>query len=158
MDIQVSSNFERLYFEAVEREGVETSRAMRAFADAGVLEIPPKALAAIRELFVGAGVSEAETARAIVSTFHESGELVDPHTAVGIAAAMRIGPKRRATPLVVLSTADPAKFPEAVLKAAGVEPAMPRSVQGLAAKTEVIDRLPADLEAVKAYIREFAGA
>ncbi|HZC16074.1 MAG TPA: threonine synthase [Caulobacteraceae bacterium] len=157
MDIQVSSNFERLYFEAVDREGLETSRAMRAFADAGVVDIPPKAMASIRELFVGARVSEAETARTMVSTFQESGELVDPHTAVALAAAARIGPKQRRTPLVVLSTAHPAKFPEAVRAAAGVDVALPLSVRGLAKMTERVDRLPADLETLKAYVRDFAG-
>jgi threonine synthase len=157
MDIQVSSNFERLYFEAVDREGVETSRAMRAFAESGVVDIPPKAMASIRELFVGAGVSEAETARTMVSTFHESGQLVDPHTAVALAAAARVGPKARRTPLVVLSTAHAAKFPEAVLAAAGVDVGLPLSVRGLTQKPERIDRLPADLETLKAYVRDFAG-
>jgi threonine synthase len=157
MDIQVSSNFERLYFEAVEREGLETSRAMRAFADSGVIDIPPKALSAIRELFVGAGVSEAETARTMVATYHESGELIDPHTAVGVAAAGRIGAKRRQTPLIVLSTAHPAKFPDAVHAAAGVAVPLPHSVRGLAEKPEQIDRVAADLETIKAYVRDFAG-
>jgi threonine synthase len=157
MDIQISSNFERLYFEAVEREGLETSRAMRAFADAGVIDIPPKAMTLIRELFAGAAVTEAETARTIVSTLRDSAVLIDPHTAVGVAAARRIGPKRRTTPLVVLSTAHPAKFPEAVEAASGVAQAPPGSVTALAAKREQIDRLPADAEAVKAYIRDFAG-
>jgi threonine synthase len=158
MDIQVSSNFERLYFEAVEREGLETSRAMRAFAESGVIEIPPKALGSIRELFVGVGVSEAETAKTMVRAFHESGELIDPHTAVAVAAASRIGSKRRQTPLVVLSTAHPAKFPEAVRAAAGVDVTLPNSVRGLVKKPERIDRLPADLETIKAYVRDFAGA
>ncbi|MBV9510681.1 MAG: threonine synthase [Caulobacteraceae bacterium] len=158
MDIQIASNFERLYFEAVEREGLETARAMRAFTETGAIEIPPKALAMIRQLFMGAGVSEAETSRAILSTLNASGELIDPHTAVGVAGAQRVGPARRTTPMVVLSTAHPAKFPEAVQAAAGVAPAMPPAAQGLAALPERIDRLPADLEAVKAYIRDFAQA
>jgi threonine synthase len=158
MDIQVASNFERLYFEAVERTGAETSRAMRAFAEQGAIDIPPKALAAIRELFVGASASETETARAIVSTFQSTGELIDPHTAVAVHAAGVVGAKRRTTPMVALATADPAKFPQAVEKAAGAAPAMPRSVKVLAKKAEQIDRLPADVEVVKAYVRDFAGA
>jgi threonine synthase len=156
MDIQVASKFERLYFEAVQREGVETSRAMRAFAEGGAIDIPPKALAAIRELFVGVGVSETDTARAIVSTFNETGELIDPHTAVGVAAAGRAGPVRAATPMIVLSTAHPAKFPEAVKAAAGVAPSLPASVRGMAERPERVDRLPADVGAVQAYIRAFA--
>ena len=158
MDIQIASNFERLYFEAVSREGLETSRAMRAFAETGAIDIPPKALASMRELFAAAGVSEADTSRAIVATLNESGALIDPHTAVGVAAARRVGPLHPATPMVILSTAHAAKFPEAVTAAAGVAPPTPRSARGLAERPERIDRLPADLEAVKAYIRDFAEA
>jgi threonine synthase len=156
MDIQVASNFERLYFDTVDREGVETARAMRAFNDVGAIDIPPKAFAKMRELFVGAGVSEADTSRAILATLNGSGELIDPHTAVGVAAALRVGSVRKTTPMVVLSTAHPAKFPEAVQAAAGVAPRMPQSAKGLAGKPERIDRMPADLEAVKTYIRTFA--
>ncbi len=157
MDIQIASNFERLYFEAVDRQGVETSRAMRAFAESGAIDIPPKALATIRELFVGVGISEADTTKAIVSTLNETGELIDPHTAVGVAAAKRVGAKRPATPLVVLSTAHAAKFPEAVEAASGRAPSMPGAAKGLAGKPERIDRIAADVEAVKAYVRSFAG-
>jgi threonine synthase len=156
MDIQVASNFERLYFEVVQRDGLETSRAMRAFAETGAIDLPPRALAQIREVFAGAGVSEPDTTRAIVSTLNETGELVDPHTAVGLSAAYRLGLGEGGAPVVVLSTAHAAKFPEAVSAAAGVEPALPRSAQGLAGKPERIDRLPADAAAVQAYIRDFA--
>jgi threonine synthase len=156
MDIQVASNFERLYFEASERRGVETARAMQAFAEVGVIDIPPRALTLMRELFVGAGISEVDTQRAIVATLNASGALIDPHTAVGVAAAERIGSARGTTPMVVLSTAHPAKFPQAVEAAAGVAPDAPASAQGLAGRKERIDRLPADIEAVKTYIRDFA--
>jgi threonine synthase len=129
---------------------------MRAFTETGAIDVPPKALAMIRQLFVGAGVSEADTSRAILSTLNSSGELIDPHTAVGVAAAHRMGSVRKTTPMVVLSTAHAAKFPESVEAAAGVAPAMPQSARGLAGRPERIDRLPADLEAVKTYIRDFA--
>jgi len=156
MDIQVASNFERLYFEAVGRDGVETGRAFRAFAGQGSLDIPPRALAAMRELMIGAAVSEDETARTILSTLNETGELVDPHTAVGLAAAARIGPAEPTTPMVVLSTAHPAKFPETVLAAAGVAPVSPRGADALAAKPERFERVAADAEAVKRLVRAFA--
>jgi threonine synthase len=158
MDIQVASNFERLYFEVVQRDGLETSRAMRAFGEIGAIDLPPRALSQIREVFAGAGVSEADTARAIVSTLNQSGELVDPHTAVAIAAAHRMGLGRGGAPLAVLATAHPAKFPEAVAAAAGVRPELPQAARGLAARQERFDRLPADIEAVKTYIRDFAEA
>ena len=155
MDIQVSSNFERLYFEAVGRNGQETGRAFTAFAASGAVDIPPIARAAIAALFRGVSVSEDETARTILSTLNETGELVDPHTAVALAGARRVGPARATTPVVALSTAHAAKFPEAVLAAAGVAPAAPLSAQALAGRQERFDSLAADGEAVKAYVRAF---
>jgi threonine synthase len=157
MDIQVASNFERLYFEAVGRDGVETSRAFRGFAASGALDIPPAAHQAMRALFRGVAIDEAETSRTILSTLNETGELVDPHTAVALAASTRVGPANAGTPVVVLSTAHPAKFPDTVANAGGLEPTAPRGAQGLAQKPERFDRLPADVEAVKAYVREFVG-
>ena len=155
MDIQVASNFERLYFEAVRRDGRETGRAFRAFAETGMVDIPPAALATMRELFTGASVREGDTAKTMTATLNGTGELIDPHTAVGVAAAHRAKLDAQ-TPLVVLSTAHPAKFPEAVSAATGVIPTNPREGAGLAAKAERFDRLPADAETVKAYVRAFA--
>ncbi|HZZ35041.1 MAG TPA: threonine synthase [Caulobacteraceae bacterium] len=155
MDIQVASNFERLYFEGVGRDGVETGRAFRAFAASGTLNIPPEAHEAMRALFRGVAIDEAETTRTILSTFNETGELVDPHTAVALAASAHIGAAKPETPLVILATAHPAKFPDTVAAAAGVQPATPRAVQTLADRPERVDRLAADVEAVKAYVREF---
>ena len=158
MDIQVASNFERLYFEAARRDGVETGRAFRAFAERGVLDIPPAALGAMRELFSGASVTEDDTARTILATLNETGELIDPHTAVAVAAAKRATLSAADVPLVALSTAHPAKFPEAVKAASGATPAVPRGAADLAARPERYDRLPNDREAVMAYIRDFAKA
>ena len=87
MDIQVASNFERLYFEASRRDGVETARAFEAFAREGAIDLPPQTLAYMRDDFSGEAVSEDETARTILATFNQTGELLDPHTAVGLAAA-----------------------------------------------------------------------
>ncbi len=155
MDIQIASNFERLYFETARRDGVETSRAFRAFGEAGVLDLPPAALATMQALFSGTSVSEDDTSRTILSTLNETGELIDPHTAVAVAAANR-AKLPEGMPLVVLSTAHPAKFPEAVLAATGAEPEIPAAARGLEGKAERYDRLPADAEAIKAYVRAFA--
>ncbi|MFI4975931.1 MAG: threonine synthase [Caulobacterales bacterium] len=157
MDIQVASNFERLYFETTERDAVETARAFTAFAQLGAIDIPPRSLAAMRSVLRGAAVSEDETRRTILATLNETGEIVDPHTAVGLAAATRIGPADPQTPLVALSTAHPAKFPEAVEAACGVAPQTPLRAAALAGRTERFERLPADAEAVKAHVRAFAG-
>ncbi len=156
MDIQVASNFERLYFEGVERNGLETARAMQAFATTGAIDIPPRAQALIGSLFTGVGIDEGETSRTILVTLNETGVLIDPHTAVGVAAARRVRTRGATTPIVVLSTAHPAKFPEAVQAATGALPDVPNAARGLAAKPERIDRLPADVEAIQAYIRDFA--
>ncbi|HEX4098191.1 MAG TPA: threonine synthase, partial [Caulobacteraceae bacterium] len=83
--------------------------------------------------------------------------LIDPHTAVGLAAARRIGPASPETPLVVLSTAHPAKFPETVKAATGADPVLPPQVLALKGKHERIQRLPADAEAVKSVVREVMG-
>jgi threonine synthase len=153
MDIQSASNFERLYFEGVQREATETARAFTAFADTGAIEVPPQAFAAMRELFRGAAASEADTEREIVRTFNETGELVDPHTAVALSALRRTPLDG---PVAVMSTAHAAKFPEAVAKASGVTPALPRGAADLAGRPERFDRLPAEAETIKAYVRAFS--
>jgi threonine synthase len=159
MDIQIASNFERLYFEATRREALETARTFTAFNQTGSVAIPPQAFAAMRELFSGEMVDEGETSRTIMSTLNETGELLDPHTAVAVAAAKRIKAQSRGAPLslIALSTAHPAKFPEAVKAACGVEPTLPAAAVGIDQKPERFDRLPNDAEAVKAYLRTFAG-
>src|SRR5688572_5933974 len=102
MDIQSASNFERLYFECVRRDPTETARALKAFGDAGSIDIPPQAHAMMRELFRGYCASEAETSRTMLATLNETGELIDPHTAVGVAGMRLAGTD---TPVIVLSTA-----------------------------------------------------
>ena len=158
MDIQVASNFERLYFEGVGRDGVETGRAFTAFAAAGAIDLPPAARQEIARLYRGVAIDEAETSRTILATLNATGALVDPHTAVALAGAQRIGPARPTTPLIVLSTAHPAKFPEAVHAAAGVTPEPPAAVTAQAGRPERFDRIAADAQAVKAYVREFVPA
>ncbi|WP_334164844.1 threonine synthase [Phenylobacterium sp.] len=156
MDIQSASNFERLYFESVEREPVETARAFGAFATAGAIDIPPKAFQAMRAMFRGVAVGEDETRRIIVATLNETGELIDPHTAVAVAALKRVADLPG--PVVVLSTAHAAKFPEDVAEASGVTPALPRGALDLADRPERFDRLPAEPETIKEYVRAFANA
>ncbi len=157
MDIQAASNFERLYFEGVNHEGLDTARAMRAFAETGVIDIPPHARRMMVDLFRGATVDEAETARTMVATLHMTGELIDPHTAVGVAAARRIGPAHPDTPLVAMSTAHPAKFPETVLAATGVSPVIPPQVEALEHRQERFERMPAQINRVKAVVRDVMG-
>jgi threonine synthase len=100
-------------------------------------------------------IDEAETRRAMVATLNETGQLIDPHTAVAVAA---LGRTALEGPAVVLSTAHPAKFPEDVARTCGVTPQLPRGAADLAGRTERFDRLPADADTIKAYVRAFAGA
>jgi len=158
MDIQVASNFERLYFECAGRSGEETARAFRAFAASGAIEIPPTALAAMRGVFHGVAVSEDETARTILAAYNETGQLIDPHTAVALAGARSVGTAAPYTPMICLATAHPAKFPEAVRAAAGVSPPVPPAMGVLAGAPEKFDRLAVDVEAAKAYVRAFASS
>ena len=153
MDIQSASNFERLYFEGVQRESNETARAFEAFAKTGAIDIPPVALSAMQAVFTGVGIGEEETLRTIVSTLNETGELIDPHTAVAVSALSHV---KLEGPAVVLSTAHAAKFPEDVARASGVEPGLPRGVASLAGRTERFDRLPGEADTIKAYVRAFA--
>ena len=156
MDIQVASNFERLYFEAVGRDAGETKRAFESFARAGDLEVPSQTHGALKSLFAGAASDETSVAAALSTTVENYGVLVDPHTAVALAAARpAIDPT---TPLVILSTARASKFPEAVEAATGISPALPPKAAALTAGPERFDRLSADADAVKTYVRAFAAA
>jgi threonine synthase len=160
MDIQVASNFERLFYEASGRDAAATAAFFETFAKTGAAEVPGHALEDMRRLFAGQAVDEAETSAVIRRVLEDTGEVIDPHTAVAMGAALRVkaARSRAETPLVVLSTAHPAKFPEAVQAAAGVEPHLPAAAVGLDRKAEVFDRLPNQPDAVKAYLRDFAGA
>jgi threonine synthase len=156
MDIQVASNFERLYFEAVGRDATETARAFAAFNATCQLQMPSQAFDTIKGLFSGVSIDEPTTAATLKSAYEAFGELVDPHTAVALAAPHP--DLAQGVPLVTLSTAHPAKFPEAVQAATGVAPPLPAKAGDLFLRPERIDRLPADVEAVKAYVRAFAAS
>lgn len=155
MDIQSASNFERLYFEAGGRDAAGTSQAFETFKSAGAVDIPAGSLSAMQQTFTGVAIGEDETVATIVSTLDETGELIDPHTAVAMAALKHV---TLDGPTVVLSTAHAAKFPEDVEKAAGVCPALPRGVASLADKPERFERIAGDAAAIKAYMRGFAEA
>jgi threonine synthase len=157
MDIQVASNFERLYFEACGRDGAGTRRAFEGFDQGGALTIPPEVLAAMRDTLSGLSASEAETSEAMSTAQRDGRGFLDPHTAVALAGSRTLSGSTTA-PLVVLSTAHPAKFPEAVFAATGLVPPEPLIVGRLASEPERFDRIAADASAVKAYVRAFVAA
>ncbi len=151
MDIQVSSNFERLLFELAGRKGRAVAGMMESFRKDRQLKLPPSQRARLNRLFAAARADDAETMAMIRLTLEATGELVDPHTAVGlVAAAARRGDP--AIPMVTAATAHPAKFPDAVEKACGVRPALPPRLAGLMDKPERVAVLPNDLAAVQDFI------
>ncbi len=158
MDIQVASNFERLYFECAGRDAGATAGAFRAFAAEGAIVLPSAVLAAMAEVFDAVAVSETRTAQTIADTFSRTGEMIDPHTAVAVAGAQNVRPHPGNQPLIVISTAHPAKFPDAVGAAVGTVPPPPSAVRARANLAERIDRLPANAEAVKRYVHDFAAS
>ncbi len=151
MDIQVSSNFERLLFDLYGRDGKALADAMTAFRSTGTLEVGANALGNVRELFDAGRVDEPGTLKAIADCLGRFGETIDPHTAVGYAVAQH---HRRDSkvPMVVLATAHPAKFPDAVQKAIGIRPALPARLADLLDRTERLDGLPNDAAALKEMI------
>jgi len=153
MDIQVSSNFERLLFEAHGRDGGAVIRLMDGLKQSGSFTLEPPALAAIRRDFEAERSNEVETAEMMRQTFTRSGYIADPHTAVGLRVAAR---KRgdRATPMVVLATAHPAKFPEAVKECTGEMAKLPKRVSNLYECEERIDVLANDFDTVRRFIED----
>jgi threonine synthase len=154
MDIQVSSNFERLLFEAHGRDGAAVRRLMAGLAQSRAFAIEAGPLQAIRDEFSGAAIDEAATADEIGRTWREAGYLLDPHTAVGVRAARGALQRDPATPMVVLGTAHPAKFPNAVERASGVRPALPPHLADLMERQERFTVLPAIQDAIEVFIAE----
>jgi threonine synthase len=151
MDIQVSSNFERLLFEAYGRDAGSVRGLMADLATTGSFTIASHALALIRADFAAGRADEAEVAQTIAATYNTSGFLPDPHTAVGLAVARRFALPH--VPMVTLSTAHPAKFADAVKAAAGVEPTLPAGFAPVMAKAERYVTLANSGQAVEDHIR-----
>jgi threonine synthase len=152
MDIQVSSNFERLLFEATGRDAAAVRRAMAGLAQSGSFTIDADSHRWITALFTSGSCNEAETAATIKRLRSETGILLDPHSAVGVAVAER--QETGGTPMITLATAHPAKFPEAVEAAVGIHPALPEWTGKLMDREEVYSVLPADLAIVERAIED----
>jgi threonine synthase len=158
MDIQISSNFERLLFESHDRDGAAVRRLMQGLNQSGRFEIAPAPLARLRGDFDAMAVGETAVAAEIKATWDKAGYLLDPHTAVGVAAARQTLKADPATPQVVLGTAHPAKFPAAVKAASGVMPALPAHLADLMQRKELFTVLANDPAAIERFIRANARA
>jgi threonine synthase len=155
MDIQVPSNLERLLFELHERSGAAVDAMMQRFRADGHVSLQPRQQQRLRRHWVGARVDDDETIATIRRVHDEHGIVVDPHTAVAVAAARRCGAPGD-DPMVILATAHPAKFPDAVERAIGLRPPLPAHLVDLFDRDERLVTLPNDAEVVKAYVRRAA--
>jgi len=147
MDIQVSSNHERLLFELLGRDGAATADLMTRFRGVGSVEAPHD------PTIVAASLDDRATLAEIAGLHHRTGYLADPHTAVGIGAARACRPEGESErPVVCMATAHPAKFPDAVEQATGVRPPLPPHLADLHERPEHCELLGNDLDAVRAYV------
>ena len=156
MDIQVSSNFERLIFEVTGRDGARVCQVMDDLAGQGSFTLSESELGSLRALFTAEAVNEADVERTIRDVARETGYVCDPHTVVGIAAARR--QKREGIPIITLATAHPAKFPEVVETATGKRPDVPSRLEEKLSAEEHFSVLENDYDALAAFIEARARA
>jgi threonine synthase len=156
MDIQISSNFERLLFEAYDRDASKVRAAMDSLKQSNGFEISSKALAFIRKDFRAGRASEKQVAETIKTTLATTGYLLDPHSAIGVFVAEKH--EKPNSPMVALATAHPAKFPAAVKSASGIDPALPTWLANLMDKEERFQIVKPELKAVETFIGEHSRA
>jgi threonine synthase len=155
MDIQVSSNFERLLFELLDRDGMATAAVMKRFADTGQFKVDDIVLARARQLFSAYSLDDAGTLSEIAKTALHNNMTIDPHSAVGIYAARCAhddGTVARDVPIVALACAHPAKFDTAVTRATGVVPLLPPHLADLMQRPERQEHVAATPDAIKSFI------
>ena len=151
MDIQVSSNFERALFYAYGQDGKAVAEQMDSLKQTGSFKISQGAYQALQDTYASGRVSEAETSAMIKTAQAEMGELLCPHSAVGVHVAQdHLG----ATPMITLATAHPAKFPAAVEEASGIHPPLPARMADLYERDETITHVKGELAAIQAIIRD----
>ncbi len=156
MDIQISSNFERLLFKASGDNAEEVVNYMGALKQSGEFALKSETLAAIRSDFQAGRADVSEAAQTIRSAHEMSGYLLDPHTAIGVKVARRFA--EGTTPMIVLGTAHPAKFPAAVKDASGTEPSLPDWLGDLMSREEKFVSLPSDLKMIEDHIAKLTRA
>ena len=155
MDIQVSSNFERLLFDAGGRDGAAMAAQMAAFEEARAMQLTNSQRENAASLFTSASADPDATIKALQWASRNAGQVIDPHTAVGLHASLALseaGALDRGTPIVTLATAHPAKFTDAVERAIGVRPALPTRVGDLFGREEGYSEISGDYEASRDYV------
>lgn len=155
MDIQISSNFERYLFDLLGRDAAKLSNVMKEFKETGKFALPEHLMKQARAEFSAYRADDSKTLETIKRVYDETGYTLDPHTAVGMSAAIEIA-KTTDTPVVGLACAHPAKFPDAVERATAKRPPLPAHLSGLLERPERLDILPDNLAAVQDFIRKNA--
>jgi len=156
MDIQVSSNFERFLFDLCAQSDAEVRWLMNEMRDRGEFTVPPDQLEKARSIFAAARVDDEQTLATIAATYKKSGTVLDPHSAVGVAAAKQLK-QDLPEPVVCLACAHPAKFPATIKRAIGLAPALPGAVAELLKKPERTTLLPADRDKIVHFMAEKIG-
>ena len=151
MDIQVSSNLERLLFELLDRDGAAVAEQLDRFRASGSFRLDPVLHAALADGWAGARFDDGTVRDCIATEADRSGVLLDPHSAVGVLAA-RACRRDQSVPMVALATAHPAKFPDAVADATGIRPPLPERLADLHERPERLTRLPNDLAVVQEFV------
>ena len=153
MDIQISSNFERFMFELLDRDSSALNDAMQEFKEAGHFSVTDAFMDRLKAIMDGERFDDAGTAKLIGDVHMETGYLLDTHSAIGVGAA-RARRWDKAVPMVILATAHPAKFPDAVKAASGVHPELPSHLSDLYEREEKYTELPGSFDAIKGYIEK----
>lgn len=151
MDIQVSSNFERLLFEMLDRNPTRCAAIMREFRETGRMAVPHDAWTRMKEVFDGMTLDDTQTSVAMREFYSESLYLADPHTAIGLAAGKRF--KEAGIPMVAAATAHPAKFPDAVFAATGIRAELPPHLADLFERKERYTTMSSEISGLQAAVR-----
>ncbi|MBO1325887.1 threonine synthase [Acetobacter sp. TBRC 12305] len=151
MDIQVSSNFERLLFELLGRDAAACTWIMTGFRATGHMDVPEETWERARSLFSGLALDDTQTEAEIRALHQKSGYLADPHSVIGIAAGRKF--RKPGTPMIAEATAHPAKFPDAMVAATGIHPALPVHMADLYERRERYRTVPATPQAIKDAVR-----
>ncbi len=151
MDIQISSNFERLVFECLDRDADKVSELMDTFRRTGTMPVPDEMYEKMREKFQGFALSNEDTITAIKGWYDRTGEIFDPHSIIGVEAGVAM---KTNSPVIVMATAHPAKFPEAIMKAIDIEVGLPPHMTGLFDRTEKYDVLDNNYDTITQYVMD----
>ena len=157
MDIQVSSNFERLLFEILDRDAIKVKQEMNNFKKNGIFSIPKEIMLKVNYLFSAYMISNNETLDIIKNTFENYNYILDPHSAIGFGSARKALDEKiisSSTPIISLACAHPSKFPDVIKKAINIEPQLPDHLKELMVSKEYFKVIGNDTKFIKNYLKE----